>query len=119
MHYFKRGVQASLMLYAIFVYGRISGFVSSVFSFPHNCDRSMDSFQIWQVYAVALGNVFEYAAMTTNQRSHDQKCVFTPQPLIAVGVHGVRMGWRREKVCPGCISETVRCRKLILSRDIG
>ena len=27
-------------------------------------------------------------------------------------------GWR-EKVCPGCISETVRCRKLIIGRDIG
>ena len=26
---------------------------------------------------------------------------------------------QREKVCPGCISETVRCRKLILGRDIG
>ena len=25
----------------------------------------------------------------------------------------------REVVCPGCISETVRCRKLILGRDIG
>ena len=48
-----------------------------------------------------------------------------------VFTHGVRMGgrvgvlsggWvgvRREKVCPGCISETVRCRKLILGRDIG
>ena len=44
-----------------------------------------------------------------------------------VFTHGVRMGWRAgvlsggrwEKVCPGCISETVRCRKLILSRDIG
>ena len=33
--------------------------------------------------------------------------------------HGVRMGGQREKVCPGCISETVRCRKLILGRDIG
>ena len=37
--------------------------------------------------------------------------------------HGVRMGGRaggrQEKVCPGCISETVRCRKLILCRDIG
>ena len=33
--------------------------------------------------------------------------------------HGVRVGGRREKVCPGCISETVRCRKLILGRDIG
>ena len=54
--------------------------------------------------------------------------LFTPQPLRAVGVlfsptHGVRIGrWvggQREKVCPGCISETVRCRKLILGRDIG
>ena len=26
---------------------------------------------------------------------------------------------RRENVCPGCISETVMCRKLILGRDIG
>ena len=36
-----------------------------------------------------------------------------------VFIHGVRMGGRREIVCPGCISETVRCRKLILGRDIG
>ena len=37
--------------------------------------------------------------------------------------HGVQMGgWagaRVEKVCLGCISETVRCRKLIHVRDIG
>ena len=25
----------------------------------------------------------------------------------------------QEKVCSGCISETARCRKLILGRDIG
>ena len=44
-----------------------------------------------------------------------------------VFTHGVRMGMQAsgrssgqwEKVCPGCISETVRCRKLILGRDIG
>ena len=36
-----------------------------------------------------------------------------------VFTHGVRMGGWREKVCPGCISETVRCRKLILGGDIG
>ena len=24
-----------------------------------------------------------------------------------------------KRVCPGCISETIRCRKLILGRDIG
>ena len=54
--------------------------------------------------------------------------VFTPQPLRAVGVlfspmvsgwAGGRVCGRREIVCPGCISETVRCRKLILGRDIG
>ena len=49
---------------------------------------------------------------------------FTPQPLRAVGVLFSPMvsrwaGGRREKVCLGCISETVRCRKLILGRDIG
>ena len=48
----------------------------------------------------------------------------TPQPLRAVGVLFSPMvsEWaagQREKVCPGCISETVRCRKLILGRDIG
>ena len=36
-----------------------------------------------------------------------------------VFIYGVRMSGRREKVCPGYISETVRCRKLILGRDIG
>ena len=50
--------------------------------------------------------------------------VFTPQPLRAVGVLFSPMvsGWvggQREIVCPGCISETVRCRKFILGRDIG
>ena len=37
-----------------------------------------------------------------------------------VFTHGVRMGGQTVgKVCPGCISETVRCRKLILGRHIG
>ena len=37
-----------------------------------------------------------------------------------VFTHGVRMGRRvAGKVYPGCMSETVRCRKLILDRDIG
>ena len=35
------------------------------------------------------------------------------------GRPGGQLGGRREIVCPGCISETVRCRKLILGRDIG
>ena len=50
--------------------------------------------------------------------------IFTPQPLRAVGVFFSPMvsGWvgrRPEKVCPGCISEPVRCRKLILGKNIG
>ena len=50
--------------------------------------------------------------------------IFTPQPLRAVEVLFSPMvsGWageRQEKVCPGCISETVRRRKLIHGRDIG
>ena len=28
-------------------------------------------------------------------------------------------GGRREKGCPACVSETVRCRKLLLGRDIS
>ena len=36
---------------------------------------------------------------------------FTPQPL--------RLGWWREKGCPCCISETVRCSQFILGWDIG
>ena len=42
-----------------------------------------------------------------------------------VFTHGVRMcrgvgGWAAwENFCLGCISETVRCRKFILGRDIG
>ena len=40
-----------------------------------------------------------------------------------VFTHGVRMGrrvgGRWELVCPDSISETVRCRKFILGRDIG
>ena len=40
--------------------------------------------------------------------------VFTPQPLMAVGVLFSPMvsGW-------ACISETIRCRKLVRGRDIG
>ena len=49
---------------------------------------------------------------------------FAPQPIRTVGVlfSPIVSGWaggRREKVCPGCISKSVRCRKLILGRDIG
>ena len=46
----------------LFVYGRKSG---SAFCFPYNSVTvGRILFQIWQVYAVALGNFFEYAAVT-------------------------------------------------------
>ena len=50
--------------------------------------------------------------------------VFTPQPLRAVRVlfslmgSGWVAGWWG-KACPDCISETVRCTKLICDRDTG
>ena len=50
--------------------------------------------------------------------------VFIPQPFRALLVFFSTMasGWAgglRDKVCPGCISETARCKILILGRDIG
>ena len=62
---------------------------------------------------------------------HPNRLHFYPTALKGcrgiVFTHGVRMGgrsdsWvggRREIVSPGCISETVRCRKFLLGRDIG
>ena len=47
---------------------------------------------------------------------------FLPDSPVRVLFSPMVSGWaggRREKVCPGCISETVSCRKLILGRDIG
>ena len=38
--------------------------------------------------------------------------------IVKLFTHGVRMGGWREKVCLGCISETVRCRTFILGRGI-
>ena len=76
--------------------------------------------------------------MSTNKQNLNSEYLYiyffviTPQPLRAVGVlflpmvsrwvdvlAGGQVSGRREKVCPGCISETERCRKLILGRDIG
>ena len=53
---------------------------------------------------------------------------FFPTPFKVywgiVFTHSVQMGgrfggWSAGKLCPGCISETIRCRKLICGRDIG
>ena len=43
-------------------------------------------------------------------------------PMVSRWVGGRAVGQadgRLEEVCTACISETVRCRKLILGRDIG
>ena len=40
-------------------------------------------------------------------------------PMVSGWVGGRAVGGRQEKNCPACISETVRCRNLILGRDIG
>ena len=42
------------------------------------------------------------------------RCCVLFSPMVTGWAGGLR-----EKVCPGCISETLRCRKLILGRDIG
>ena len=62
--------------------------------------------------------------VTVMKSMNSVSTIFTPQPLRAVGVlfspmvSGWAGGWR-EKVYLGCISKTVRFRKLILGRDIG
>ena len=66
----------------------------------------------------------QFASVLRCARSSYIYALFTPQPLRAVRVlfspmvSGWAGGWR-EEVCPSCISETVRCRKLMLCRDIG
>ena len=58
-----------------------------------------------------------------SMRSGPLCVLFTPQPLSAVGVlfSPIMSGWAGggKKFCLACISETVRCRKLIRGKDIG
>ena len=71
-----------------------------------------------------------FKSMSVTERGYGSINSFYPTALKGcwgiVFTHGVRMGGRAggwvgggKRVCPGCISETVRCRKLILGRDIG
>ena len=63
---FKCAVKVAFRLwlyYLLFVYRRKSGCAGSMFCFPYNSDCWADSFQIWQVYTVALGNLLEYAVV--------------------------------------------------------
>ena len=56
-----------------------------------------------------VGDQFTYKVIQITVMIGDQFTHKLIQITVMVGV----------KVCPGCISETVRCRKLILGRDIG
>ena len=78
-------------------------------------------FQNWTRHRVVINNftgrvfIYEKTGFYHTALEGCRGIVFT---------HGVQMGRRvggrsAGKVCPGCISETVRCRKLILGRDIG
>ena len=51
--------------------------------------------------------------------SHSGLSGYCFHPLRTDGQAGGQAGGRWEKVCPSCISETVRCKKLILGMDIG
>ena len=44
---------------------------------------------------------------------------YYPKLACIIFTHDAQMGGWQEKVCPGSISETIRCRMLILGRDIG
>ena len=100
-----------------------SGFYVQVkIVFEANKDLTYDKSD-WTQTVVNINSI--YVIFVENVRSV-VKCpardAFYPTALKGrrgiVFTHGVRMGGRREKVCPGCSSETVRCRKLILGRDI-
>ena len=70
---------------------------------------------LWVYFLTSLSNTVQVLS---------RQVVFTPLPVRAVGVlfSPTMSGWagvRRKKIYPGCVSETVRYRKLILGRDIG
>ena len=61
-------------------------------------------------------------SLSTENITHEVSSFYPTALKVCLGIvftHSVQVGGRREKGCPGCISETVRCRKLILGRDIG
>ena len=71
-------------------------------------------------------DIYTYVLERYSLQSFGLVEVFTPQPLRVVRVLfspmaclDGRRGRRLEKACPGCISETVRCKMLILGRDIS
>ena len=60
------------------------------------------------------------SVVTSDQPFFTVGVLFSPMVSGWAGAWAVGRSGGREKVCcPGCILETVRCRKLILGRDIG
>ena len=72
------------------------------------------------LFSIGLGShVLDTSSLQvtlTFTSAHKKIYIFTPQPLRVSDWVG---GWTAGKVCPGCISETVRCMKLILGKYIG
>ena len=77
------------------------------------------------MWVIFLHNVWPNSGLVLLEDKPDPDLVsiiFTPQPLRVVRVLFSTMacGWAGgKKVCLGCISETIRCRKVKLGRDIG
>ena len=95
------------------IYGLLQLIIISVFL--HNCLISIDS------YSPVNNNFYNFLQLHNFYPTALKGCqgiVFTHAVWMGRRM-GRRVGGRREEVCPGCISETVRCRKLILGRDIG
>ena len=80
--------------------------------------------KLFIVIFISVLKIAQEYGYVSGEKSFGQ-VVFIPQPIRAVGVlippmvSGWLVGLAERKVCLGCISETVRYRKLILGGDIG
>ena len=63
--------------------------------------------------AFQIYHVLQYPEYNFYPTALNVRVLFSPM------VSGWAVGQSAGKVCPACISGTVRCRKLILGRDIG
>ena len=79
--------------------------------------------QDFQSHWVCCLHTYLSSSLLVEHKAEHMSLHFYPTTLKGcqgiVFTHGVWMGGRREKVCLGCISETIRCRKLILGGNIG
>ena len=105
----------------LLILGQVDMEVSTMNSLNQPVMESNDQVQAYT--ALILTPAYQFFAGYWLQRKL-QLLLHSPSGLSGiVFTHGVRIGgWvggRHKKVCSGCISETARCRKLILGRDIG